>query len=247
MNQLQVFNFNNAQVRTIEKEGQPWFVLKDVADVLEIGHVPALRQRLSDDVVSNYPIHDSLGRQQETTIINEDGLYDVILESRKPEARAFRKWITSEVLPTIRKTGSYTADKPKSQAELLLMYAQGFVEMEQRVERMESTVTAIQETFTKRDEDWRNQLNGMINGAAYRAGMSYRDLRNESYRLLEERGHCDLNARLRNLKTRLQDSGATKTQIDGANKMDVIESDPKLKEIYTNIVKELAIGSLSGR
>lgn len=110
MNQLQVFKFNGAQVRTVEKDGQPWFVLKDVAEVLEIGHAPALRQRLSDDVVSNYTIPDALGRMQRALIINEDGLYDVILESRKPEARAFRKWVTSEVLPSIRKTGGYVAN-----------------------------------------------------------------------------------------------------------------------------------------
>jgi len=107
VNKTQIFNFNDAKVRIVEKDGQPWFVLKDIAEVLEIGHVPALRQRLSDDVVSNYPIPDALGRQQDTTIINEDGLYDVILESRKPEARTFRKWVTSEVLPSIRKTGQY--------------------------------------------------------------------------------------------------------------------------------------------
>lgn len=107
MNPLQQFDFNGNDVRVILKDGQPWFVLKDVAHVLEIGHVPALKQRLSDDVVSNYPIVDSLGRTQNATIINEDGLYDVILESRKPEARSFRKWVTSEVIPSIRKHGVY--------------------------------------------------------------------------------------------------------------------------------------------
>lgn len=107
MNQLQVFNFSGNQVRTVEKNGQPWFVLKDVCEALgDLAH-RVVRQRIGDDVCSTYPILDSIGRQQETTIINEDGLYDVILESRKPEARAFRKWVTSEVLPTIRKHGAY--------------------------------------------------------------------------------------------------------------------------------------------
>lgn len=109
MTKPQTFNFQSWQVRAIEKDGQPWFVLKDVCAALDLAH-RVVRQRLSDDVCSTYPILDALGRAQETTIINEDGLYDVILESRKPEARAFRKWITSEVLPTIRKTGGYVAD-----------------------------------------------------------------------------------------------------------------------------------------
>lgn len=110
MNKPQIFNFNDAQVRVIEKDGQPWFVLKDVCDVLEIGNPSQVKTRLDDGVISNEAIPDSLGRSQTTTIINEDGLYDVILESRKPEARAFRKWVTSEVLPTIRRTGGYVAN-----------------------------------------------------------------------------------------------------------------------------------------
>lgn len=126
MNQLQrLFEYQGHQVRTIIRDGEPWFVLKDVCGVLDLAH-RVVRQRLNDDVCSTYAIPDSLGRLQETTIINEDGLYDVILESRKPEARAFRKWITSEVLPSIRKTGTYSVAQyrlPQSYAEALRMLA----------------------------------------------------------------------------------------------------------------------------
>lgn len=177
------------------------------------------------------------------TIINEDGLYDVILESRKPEARAFRKWVTSEVLPSIRKTGSYSI-QPKTQAELLLMYAEQFVRMESRVDQVETTITVIQETFLHRDEDWRQMVNGLMKGASYRRGGDYRELRNRSYQLLEERAKCNLDIRLRNLVERLEASGATKTQLRKTSRMDVIEAEPRLKEIYTTIVKELSIGSL---
>ncbi|MEC0084614.1 BRO-N domain-containing protein, partial [Paenibacillus alvei] len=105
MNQLQVFQYVGNEVRTVIKDGSPWFVLKDVVQVLGLSNSRMVKERLGDDVSSTYTIPDSLGRPQETTIINEDGLYDVILESRKPEARAFRKWITGDVIPTIRKTG----------------------------------------------------------------------------------------------------------------------------------------------
>jgi len=111
MSQLQLFKFNGTEIRTVEKDGQPWFVLKDVCEILEIDQVAGIKRRLSDDVISNHPIPDSLGRPQDTTIINEDGLYDVILDSRKPEAKAFRKWVTGEVLPTIRRTGGYVASE----------------------------------------------------------------------------------------------------------------------------------------
>ncbi|MDT2265610.1 BRO family protein [Paenibacillus larvae] len=100
------------------KGGQPWFVLKDVCSILELSNPRMVKERLSDDVSSTYSIPDSLGRLQPTTIINEDGLYDVILESRKSEAR-IRKWVTRDVLPSIRKTGMYAADELLDNPELL--------------------------------------------------------------------------------------------------------------------------------
>lgn len=115
---------------------------------------------------------------------------------------------------------------------------------QRKLEAVETTVTVIQETLLQRDEDWRKSTNSMMNGAAYRMGAKYNDLRSESYRILEERGHCDLNKRLRNLKDRLMESGATKTKVESTTRMDVIEADARLKEIYTSIVKEISIGSL---
>jgi prophage antirepressor-like protein len=95
------------RVRTlVNEQGEPLFCLKDVCTALELG-TSAVRQRLDHDVVSTYTVKDSRGRKNLLNFINEDGLYDVILDSRKPEARAFRKWVTSEVLPQIRRTGGY--------------------------------------------------------------------------------------------------------------------------------------------
>lgn len=128
VNQIaRVFQYRGAQVRTVIKDGEPWWVLKDVCDVLDLAH-RVVRQRLDDDVCSTYAIPDSLGRSQETTIVNEDGLYDVILESRKPEAKDFRKWVTSEVLPSIRKTGSYSLHDPQQLIALALVEAQKLLE-----------------------------------------------------------------------------------------------------------------------
>lgn len=107
MNEIQIFNYNSSEVRTIQKDGEPWFVLKDVCQVLGISNHKMTAQRLDKDEVSWTDLTDSLGRQQETTIINESGLYNVILRSDKPEAKPFRKWVTSEVLPTIRRHGMY--------------------------------------------------------------------------------------------------------------------------------------------
>jgi len=114
----------------------------------------------------------------------------------------------------------------------------------EKMNKVESTVTAIQDTMLTRDEDWRKSINSMLNAAAFRMGGKYQDLRNESYIMLEKRGKCNLKNRLSRLQKRLLENGSTKTKINGTSRMDVIESDPKLKEIYTSIVKELSIGSL---
>ena len=111
MNEMQVFNYKSSQVRTVEINNEPWFVLKDVCAVLDLGSAHKVSERLDEDERNQIPLTDSLGRKQETTIINESGLYNVILRSDKPEAKPFRKWVTSEVLPSIRKTGSYALPK----------------------------------------------------------------------------------------------------------------------------------------
>ena|SRR5690625_5075853 len=117
MNQLTKM-FEGKELTIIEKGNEPHFLLRDVCNILGIGHVATVRKRLEDDVVSNYPIKDRLGRTQQATFVNEDGLYDVILDSRKPEAKKFRKWITSEVIPSIRKHGAYMT--PEKIEEVLL-------------------------------------------------------------------------------------------------------------------------------
>ena len=106
-NQITIFNnprFGN--IRTTGSADNPMFCLADVCKAVGLS-AKGVNQRLADEVISNYPIIDNLGRTQLALFVNEDGLYDVILDSRKPEARLFRKWVTSEVLPSIRKTGGY--------------------------------------------------------------------------------------------------------------------------------------------
>lgn len=102
-NKIMTFNYEANKVRTIENNGEPWFVLRDVCKVLELSNPTVVAQRLDDDERTKL----NLGRQGEAISINESGLYSVILRSDKPQAKPFRKWVTNEVLPSIRKTGSY--------------------------------------------------------------------------------------------------------------------------------------------
>lgn len=107
MNQLQLFsNPEFGNVRVVEINGEPQFCLSDVCSALELPQVAKVIQRLDKDVLSTHPL-ETAGGVQQMYFVNEDGLYDVILESRKPNAKKFRKWITSEVIPSIRKTGMY--------------------------------------------------------------------------------------------------------------------------------------------
>ena len=137
--------FQNPQfgeVRVSELNNEPIFCLSDVCKILDLQGSAVLR-RLSDDVISNHPIIDNLGRTQTANFVNEDGLYDVILDSRKPEAKAFRKWITGEVLPAIRKTGGYMISKEEdTEADIMaraLLIAQSTMERQkQRLELLQN-------------------------------------------------------------------------------------------------------------
>lgn len=123
MSNIQIFNYQSNEVRTVEMGGEPWFVLKDVCTVLGLTTPARVAERLDGDEVSQTHLTDSMGRKQETTVINESGLYNVILRSDKPEAKPFRKWVTSEVLPSIRKNGGYIAGQEQLTPEELMAKA----------------------------------------------------------------------------------------------------------------------------
>jgi len=101
-----VFPYTTTEIRVFVIEGEPWFVANDVCAVLEFAHPASNLRRLDDDEKGVHTMHTP-GGPQEMTIINESGLYSLILTSRKPEAKKFKKWVTAEVLPAIRKTGRY--------------------------------------------------------------------------------------------------------------------------------------------
>jgi len=110
-NQMQVFeNKDFGKIRVVEIDGQSWWALKDVCAALELKSPHKVAERLDEDERNLIPLTDNIGRSQKTTIINESGLYAVILRSDKIKAKAFRRWITQEVLPTIRKHGAYITE-----------------------------------------------------------------------------------------------------------------------------------------
>lgn len=119
MNELiKTFNYQGNQVRTVIKNNEPWFVAKDVCDVLNHSNHKVAVSRLDEDEVSKVYLTDSLGRNQQTTVVNEAGIYSLILTSNKPEAKQFKRWITHEVIPSIRKHGAYMT--PEKIEEVLM-------------------------------------------------------------------------------------------------------------------------------
>jgi len=122
MNQPQIFNFEKKDVRTVLINDDPYFVGKDVAEVLGYSNTKKAILNHVDEEDKGVTKWDTLGGKQNMTIINESGLYSLILKSKMQNARKFKRWVTSEVLPTIRKTGSYT-NVPQSFAQALRLAA----------------------------------------------------------------------------------------------------------------------------
>lgn len=118
-NKLQIFNNQEiGEIRTVALDNEPYLMLNDVCKILELNNVSQVRSRLKEDGVISNEVIDSLGRTQQATFINEPNFYKVVFQSRKPQAERFTEWVTSEVLPSIRKHGTYMT--PEKIEEVLL-------------------------------------------------------------------------------------------------------------------------------
>lgn len=123
MNKVTIYRYDeNKPVRTLNLNGEPWLVLRDVCEVLGLGNSRMVADRLDEDEKGVSQI-DTLGGVQNATIISESGLYNVILRSDKPEAKPFRKWVTAVVLPSIRKNGGYIAGQEELSPQELMAKA----------------------------------------------------------------------------------------------------------------------------
>jgi prophage antirepressor-like protein len=265
--------FGNVRV-IIDDEGNPWFVGKDVATALGYENPQkAIRMHVDDDDkmmgeqnshpsqtidMSVFFVIDNLGRKQYPVFINESGMYSLILGSKLPNAKDFKHWVTSIVLPQIRKTGQYSV--ALSPVELCLKISQAMVSMEhgqkalqmsvaklqrdneellQKNDNIEKKFNAVSDVLVLGDKNWRQEINTLINRCVKINGISYQDLRAKTYHELEIVTNVRLNARLTNLKKRCASMGYSKTSINKLNKMDAIESDTKLKMAYIGIIKKV--------
>ncbi|HCW7984817.1 TPA: ORF6C domain-containing protein [Staphylococcus aureus] len=138
MQELRTFNFEELPVRTLEVDSEPYFIGKDVADIL--GYTNS-RKTLSDHVDEEDKLTSRIvtsGQNRNVTIINESGLYSLIFSSKLENAKRFKRWVTSEVLPSLRRTGTYQT-KPLTTSEQIQLIAQGNTELDERVTKIEET------------------------------------------------------------------------------------------------------------
>lgn len=150
--EIQRFDFKGAALRTLTDEaGEPWFVAKDVCDVLELSNVGQALARLDDDEKSSITLNDGTPGNPNKAIVSESGLYALVLASRKPEAHEFKRWVTHEVLPQIRKTGGYipTTDADDDMTILAKAVMIGQRTMEAQKQRIVEQSTHIKELEPK--------------------------------------------------------------------------------------------------
>lgn len=255
-NEVQVWNYESSEIRTVQINGEPWFVLSDVCKVLELSSPHKVAERLDGDEKGRNQI-PTLGGVQEMAVVNESGLYTVILRSDKPQAKPFRKWVTSVVLPSIRKTGSYSVQQPNA-FENLSPQLQVLIQMETRQKQIEARqaeqATALAgleqklqntcEVIALDKTAWRKDSEHLINKIARATGEGYGGIRlvyEEIYRSIESRAGVSLNTRLTNKRNRMAGEGVCKSKRDKLTRIDIIAEDKKLIEIYVAIVKELAV------
>lgn len=150
--EIRTFNFNTATLRTLTDEnGDPWFVAKDVCDILGLENSRKATADLDLDEKNTVTISDGIPGNPNKTIISEPGLYKLIMRSRKPEAKEFQRWVTHEVLPTIRKHGAYmtqqTLDKALTSPDFLIQLATKLKEEQEKVKALEPKAKAL-DAFT---------------------------------------------------------------------------------------------------
>ena len=253
MNDIQVFNNPNfGSVRTILIDDEVWFVGKDVAERLGYTNpAKALADHVDDEDKLNNESLSSLG-QRGGWLINDSGLYSLVLSSKLPSAKAFKRWITKEVIPSIQKTGSYSVINrqslsPNTQALYGLIDTIAAMEIRQnkqgeQIKALDTTVSTMKEIMTEPLGDWKSDIKKRVVKIAQAINKDYKDVYAEMYGQLEVEAHISLSRRCDSKKARMEKAGNTKSAIQkGTTKLAIIYDDQKLRIIFENIVKKWAM------
>lgn len=169
MHPMRIFkNEEFGAIRAVEINGEPWFVAADVCRALDIQNHKDAIKRLDEDERMGVALTDPHGREQETNCVNEPGLYSLVLGSRKPEARAFKRWVTHEVIPSIRKNGMYAIDDLLENPDLLIEAASKLKAERQRRMQAEQEMAALEEALDRSKEWYSIKRVAALNGVSWK-------------------------------------------------------------------------------
>lgn len=186
--------------------------------------------------VQSYEIRTSEINNAGTYLITETG-YLMLVKSLQDDLA----WEVQRKLIKNYFRAKEIVQQPKNEFDLMRRMIDQIESAKKEASEAKELAENIKDTIIQTDEDWRKWVNKQVNKIGYERGGEYQKVRRMSYAMLENRGHCRLEVRLNNLKERLREAGATETRINDANKLDVIGEDPRLREIYKSIIKEMSI------
>ena len=250
--------FNNEEfgtIRTVMIDGEPWFVGKDVAEALGYvnprkalaDHVDEEDKRLGDGVT----IRDAIGREQVATVINESGVYSLILSSKLPNAKKFKRWVTAEILPSVRQTGSYSAkpmtlaEQALAQAQILVGHEKQLAELSESVDKLERFNDGIVAVLapTAVSDGWQEQMNRKVRQYCLDYDLDYRVTFNQLYMTVESSTRSDLTRRVENRRRRILQNGGTRAEADKVTKLSVIANDADLRNAFDLALKNMCVAS----
>lgn len=230
-------------VSCYEKNGTAYLRLEDVARGLGFTQSKNGSEYIRWETINKYlediGFPNKLGKND---YIPENIFYRLAMKAKNETAEKFQALVADEIIPSIRKTGTYTT-KPVCIEDVLIQSLQEMKEMRKKVEQTSQRLDSICDVIALNPNSWREDARNLISKTAYKiGGFDYiKDLQSEIYRLVDERAAVNLSVRLTNKRNRLAAEGVCKSKRDKITKLDVIADDKKLIEIYIAVVKELAV------
>jgi prophage antirepressor-like protein len=234
LNSLSIFEFESNQIRVAVINGEPWFVAKDIANILEHSNSTVLVASLKDREKGVSQV-STPGGNQEMTVVSESGLYRILMRSDKPKAEGFQDWIAEKVIPSVRKTGGYTLSI-KDPIELIIESAQHLLEVKRRVEESEKAIAEIKQEVSainqraiaaeqelkalpapsksSQSRTARANINSLVRAFCHKNNIQHAEAFKNLYREFRDRYHIDLKIRAANGKS---------APLDIAESLDVAE------------------------
>lgn len=247
MNELIVFNNPEfGEVRTFQIDNEVWLVGNDVAKALGYANpYNAVVRHVDEDDTLKQGVTDNLGRTQQTNLINESGMYALVIMSELPSAKKFKRWITKEVIPSIVKTGSYNLPQ-LTPNQLILQLAQSNVEFEKRLDTIEQKVeqsqeqldTAIKIFTAPREDNWCEDMDSAIQEFVGENHLSDINFKGRMYKELERLCNVRLESKRVRFQKRLKKQGATYKECQAVTKLHVISNEKALRAVLESIFRK---------